>query len=384
MNLKHIKSIIIIVLFTLSNTTISQTTKEISREWVAFFQEVTLETDKKIEFKLRANIKTEGSKSNSAATLYAWVKNKTEESGFSESVKDSVINKSQWTTYEIEGYFDQAAEKLTFGAWVVSEGDFYFDNFELFFKKEGGDYEPVTIANPKFEEKVTNDNIPGWLQDVDEEKNILKVKGYTFNSSNENLDNTSALLIKGRKVERDSSNYISAENGFSPQIGTLISMLNNLSNRVERVVKNLDVRQTDHLLDEKANRIGALIMHLAAAEVYYQTYTFEHRGFNKQEKEKWGIGLDLGEKAREEFKGKPISYYLDIYKEVRKKTIQELKKRNDLWLEKSWPGSTMNNHFAWFHVMEHQSSHLGQILMLKKRIPKEENKIVVPQEKVDQ
>ena len=29
----------------------------------------------------------------------------------------------------------------------------------------------------------------------------------------------------------------------------------------------------------------------------------------------------------------------------------------------------MNNHWAWFHVMEHQSSHLGQILLIKKKDP---------------
>ncbi|WP_282086907.1 DUF664 domain-containing protein [Aquimarina algiphila] len=191
-------------------------------------------------------------------------------------------------------------------------------------------------------------------------------------------------MILGNGVKNNPASNINTEEGFTPQIGTLVSMLNNLSNRVERVVKGLDIRQTDHLLDEKANRIGALIMHLAAAEVYYQVYTFENRAFNKEEKDKWEIGLDLGDKAREEFKGKPITYYLDIYKEVRKKTIEELKKRNDEWLEGSWPGSTMNNHFAWFHVMEHQSSHLGQILMLKKRIPEEENDIKLPEEKVDQ
>jgi len=46
-------------------------------------------------------------------------------------------------------------------------------------------------------------------------------------------------------------------------------------------------------------------------------------------------------------------------------------------------GSTMNNHFAWFHVMEHQSSHLGQILMLRKRIPKKEEKIEKKDQKID-
>ncbi len=123
-------------------------------------------------------------------------------------------------------------------------------------------------------------------------------------------------------------------------------MLNNLSQRLENRVQNLDIRETDHLLDEKANRIGALIMHLAAAEAYYQVYTFEKKRFNEEEKAKWQTGLRLGEKAREEFKGKPIDYYLNIYKEVRKKTLEELTKRNDKWLEEICPGSTMNNHFA--------------------------------------
>ena len=380
---KTLKIFVVALIFISSTTVVSQTTQEVKREWVSFFQEVAVKTDKKVKFKLRANLKTVGRKSNSLATLYARVKNRTEESGFSKNVQDSVLNKPQWTSYEIEGYFDEAAEKLSFGAWVLSDGDFYFDNFELFFQKEGGNYEPVTIANPDFEEKVNDDNIPGWQQVVDKEKNILKVKGYAFHSSDESHSGKLALVIRGDGVEHSQAYHINKEEGFTPQIATLVSMLNNLSNRVERVVKDLDVRQTDHLLDEKANRIGALIMHLAAAEKIYQNLTFEHRRFNKEEEEKWQTGLSLGEEAREKFKGKPITYYLDIYKEVRKKTIEELKKRNDEWLEESWPGSIMNNHFAWFHVMEHQSSHLGQILMLKKRIPKEENDIKLPEEKVD-
>lgn len=35
------------------------------------------------------------------------------------------------------------------------------------------------------------------------------------------------------------------------------------------------------------------------------------------------------------------------------------------------PSYGMSNHYAWFHVMEHQSSHLGQVLFLRKRIPPE-------------
>ncbi len=362
----------------------SQESQEIHREWVAFYQKIAVQTNEKVNFKLKAHLKTQGSKPNSAATLYTWIKNNTNEDGFSQSVSDTVLADPKWTSYQIEGHFDKNADTLFVGGWVVSDGDFYFDDFQLYFQKKGEPYKQVPISNADFEQVVNNGDIPGWLQDTNKAKEIIKVKGYTFDTTKEAFEGTSALWIRGRDVQKDTSNYITAKEGVSPQIGVLIAMLNNLSNRVERVVKDLDLRQTDHLLDEKANRIGALIMHLAAAEKWYQNLTFEHRKFNDQETEQWMTGLDLGEKAREKFVGKPISYYLDIYKEVRKKTIEELEKRNDKWLEGSWPGATMNNHFAWFHVMEHQSSHLGQILMLKKRIPKEENNIQLPKEEMDQ
>ena len=52
-----------------------------------------------------------------------------------------------------------------------------------------------------------------------------------------------------------------------------------------------------------------------------------------------------------------------------RKTIEELKKRDDAWFNQQVMKEEVTNHYCWFHVMEHQSSHLGQILFLKKRIP---------------
>ena len=73
------------------------------------------------------------------------------------------------------------------------------------------------------------------------------------------------------------------------------------------------------------NRIGALILHLAATEKYYQLYTFEGRGFNEDEA-MWERALSLGEDARAEFTDKPISYYLELWEEVRNETYRLLKK----------------------------------------------------------
>lgn len=171
-------------------------------------------------------------------------------------------------------------------------------------------------------------------------------------------------------VSVHSQNTITAEDGFTPQVGVLVSMLNDLSNRVERTVKDLDAEGVDFLLDENANSIGTLIMHLAATEKIYQVYTFEKREFNDEEAEAWGTAMSMGKDAQKKFTGKDVKEYLESFKKVRAKTLEYLKTKDDAWLSENTFDNSMNHYWAWFHVMEHQSSHLGQILLIKKRIPK--------------
>ncbi|MEM5565338.1 DUF664 domain-containing protein [Psychroserpens sp. AS72] len=161
-------------------------------------------------------------------------------------------------------------------------------------------------------------------------------------------------------------NTVEAPKGFSNDIGQMISMLDNLKSRVERHVVSLDQKGTDFLLDENANSPGAIIYHLAATEAYYQVYTIEGRGFNKEEAKKWDTALNLGEKARQEFKDKPISYYIDLYDEVRQQTKVLLKTKDDAWFKEM--NGNMSNHWAWFHVMEHQANHMGQLALITKRL----------------
>ncbi|WP_100610663.1 DinB family protein [Confluentibacter lentus] len=155
---------------------------------------------------------------------------------------------------------------------------------------------------------------------------------------------------------------------YTNDIGNMVSMLDDLKSRVERLVVNLNQEQTDYLIDDDANSAGAIIYHLAATEAYYQLYTFENREFNEEEEKKWMTALSLGDKGREELKGKPIKYYLDIYDEVRSKTKELLKEKDDAWFSNK--NGQMNNHWAWFHVMEHQANHMGQLAYLLKRLPK--------------
>ncbi len=162
--------------------------------------------------------------------------------------------------------------------------------------------------------------------------------------------------------------------GFSPQIGTLVSMLNYNRQTIIDTVKALTMDQLDHLHDPISNSIGALILYLGATDKIYQINTFEGRQeFNETEKKIWEVPMNLGEEGRKHIKGKEVKYYLDIINEVRQKTIEELKKRDDNWLlavDPAWSKERpLNTYWKWFHVCEHESNHRGQITWLKSRLP---------------
>lgn len=157
---------------------------------------------------------------------------------------------------------------------------------------------------------------------------------------------------------------INSKKGYDTQIGVMVYMLEYLKSDIVSTTRGLNQIETDFQFDKQANSIGAIILHLAAVEATYQKTTFGVEVYNeyqKEEKELFELALDLN-KSKEKLKDKPIKYYLDLYKKVRKKTLKEFKKRNDDW----W---TKDNHWAWFHVMEHQAHHLGQIKLITKRFP---------------
>lgn len=162
---------------------------------------------------------------------------------------------------------------------------------------------------------------------------------------------------------------IKPEPGYSPQIGIMVDMLEELKARVEDEVSGLSQEETDFLFDENANSIGALVMHLIATEVYYQVETLEGRPWNKADNQKWGAGAALGDKGRTLLIGKPIQYYLDLWDEVRQKSLKGLKAKDDAWFSSAVGEDEINNYWVWFHVMEHSANHLGQISLVKNRLP---------------
>lgn len=170
-------------------------------------------------------------------------------------------------------------------------------------------------------------------------------------------------------------NIIGPRKGFSPQIGTLVSMLTWMRNAILEPVQGLTVTQLDYLHDSKANSIGALLLHLAAVEREYQLNTFEGRKWDDWDEltvKEWGAPAGLGEAARQTIRGHELAYYIDRLREVREHTLAELRKRDDTWLmqiDNHWAWGPTNNYCKWFHVCEHESNHNGQIKWIKRRLP---------------
>ena len=161
---------------------------------------------------------------------------------------------------------------------------------------------------------------------------------------------------------------IQPREGYSPQIGIMVDMLEEIKDQITGEIKDLTQEQTDFLIDEQANSIGAMIMHLAATEAYFQVESLEGRTWTEEEAAYWSVATGLGETSREKLKGKPIQHYLDIWDEVRQKTLEGLKQKDDAWFA-SDIDENMNFHWAWFHVLDHSANHMGQIALVKKRLP---------------
>lgn len=184
----------------------------------------------------------------------------------------------------------------------------------------------------------------------------------------------SLTALPASATAADNAWIVGPQPGFTPEIGTLTSMLAFTRQQVVRNVQGLSQPQLDFLLDEKANTIGALLLHLAATETYYQLNSFEGMKWGSwpdEVKKKWDIPMNLGESARKAIKGNSLDYYFDALHQAREKSVAEFRKRDDKWLATLVTDGefSANNYAKWFHVAEHESNHDGQIKFLKSRVP---------------
>ena len=170
------------------------------------------------------------------------------------------------------------------------------------------------------------------------------------------------LMIDYRIIPKDN---------YTNKIGELVSMLEYTRDVTLSEISNLSQSELDYLQNESSNSIGSLLLHIASIEFVHQVISFENRDLNEEEYVKWGTALALGDKARDVVKNYSLDYYLSELSQTRENTLSYLKSKEDSWLfeESKWGnGVSYNNYYSWFHVMEDEISHRGQIRMIKRML----------------
>ena len=163
---------------------------------------------------------------------------------------------------------------------------------------------------------------------------------------------------------------IRSADGYTKNIGELVSMLEHTRAVTLQEINDLSVEQLDFIMTSGGNSIGALLNHIAAIEKAHQLISFQERDFTKEELEIWEDALYLG-KAGRTIRGNEIQYYIQILQSVREESLKYLNEQDDEWLmsERKWPnGVAYNQHYLWFHVLEDEISHRGQIRMMKNKM----------------
>lgn len=170
-------------------------------------------------------------------------------------------------------------------------------------------------------------------------------------------------------------NVLGPMEGYTPHVGSLVSMLNWMRYVMLRSVEGMSTDELDYLIDDNANSIGAMLYHLAATDKLYYLLTIENidpnKVFDAPEFASFRPAMELGDTARNSIKGNDLTYYLDILSTTREQTLAALADKDDDWLmevDKNWSWGPTNNYCKWFHVCEHESNHNGQIKLIKGRI----------------
>ena len=112
-----------------------------------------------------------------------------------------------------------------------------------------------------------------------------------------------------------------------------------------------------------------MLKHIASLEYQFQLVTFANRKLNAAELKIWK-GCFANELSLNYSKNHTSAYYISTLKKQRKNTLQGLKLKTNKWLladNELYPQA--NNLFFWYHLIEDELCHTGQIKYILKRVP---------------
>ncbi|GGR00935.1 DinB family protein [Deinococcus ruber] len=167
---------------------------------------------------------------------------------------------------------------------------------------------------------------------------------------------------------------IEAQPEYTPHIGALVQMMSYARMTTLQAVEDIPDEELDSLPAGFSNSIGMLLAHIAALDRLYHLFSF--RGVNPYaatEFTPFRGAMSFGKRG-ERVTGRTLKELLSELEHSRAVTLHELTQRDDTWLLgilTGWDDFHPNHYWAWFHVMEDELSHRGQIRVLRKALKRQ-------------
>jgi uncharacterized damage-inducible protein DinB len=159
---------------------------------------------------------------------------------------------------------------------------------------------------------------------------------------------------------------------LTSRVSYYYSMLQEVRERLLSIIDDLDEEMLDFTPDERNfETIGTLLFHIAAIE---WSWVFEDIDGLEMDYEKFKHAFALRSDVDiPQLKGKKKLFYLNQLKEVREEVFIRLAKFSDEDLDKIVESDTEKFSIEWilFHILEHETMHIGQILLLKRLYEKQ-------------
>ena len=160
---------------------------------------------------------------------------------------------------------------------------------------------------------------------------------------------------------------------LSPRVALWYSIMQEMRERLLKSVKDLTLEELDYTLNErKVETIGTLLLHIAGVE---WGWIFGDIDGQEMEFEKFKHAFALSSEVNiPQLKGQELQFYIDKLNETRQEVFQRLAKLEDEDLDRIVESEGKKYSIEWilFHLIEHESMHIGQILLLK-RVNAEKN-----------
>ena len=220
---------------------------------------------KKIRFS--ADVKAEPKGTYSSAQLWIRGDSQSDEIVLKKFMQDEPIKSGKWKKYSIEAKVPENTEFLRLGLVLVGDGKAWFDDAELEFRDDGGNWEEAEIGNPGFEEEPRKNAVSKWLF-----PDIVKDAGYMVSTAKDTktggkysvmIESDPAKFIglpePGEMIRKDLPGGIS----FALSMTTFVDSMRTIPYPPENI-ERIEYPKNDGFIpsgDDRTTRI-ALVIHL--------------------------------------------------------------------------------------------------------------------------